>query len=566
MGLLYKVEYRDSNDNVLCNGYIGIAVASNPVSTATIITNDYNWFTDHLADESESIYLGCPYFAYPAMYDNANNIPYLNKWFPLCSYKGTSEDAFNYIYSYNIVPSYKIVFIDSGHYITYTYTYSECTVKGFSSNGTQIFSYTVGARKPLIGGYVIDYSSSNGQRMNINTLTVQSIESNGTISRNTRCYITTVDYWTNGSGNMVRGSFTDWGKMSDCADFFNAIPHYSSTDYDPYESDPNGPTTTGGGTGTFSRPTEPIDFPTDPTISAVDTNFITLYNPTLSQLRNFATYLWGTSFDLAQFKKLFTDPMSAVLGMSILPVAIPNGGNQNVVIGNIDTGISMNKAGSQIVTVDCGSVLLEEYWGSYLDYDPYTKIELYLPFIGTHAISADDVMNKTIHVKYKVDILSGACCAIVKCGDSVLYTFVGQCACSVPITGNDWTNVVNGALTIAASIGSMVATGGASAPVAATSIASTAVNSMKPHIEKSGSMGGMGGMLGILKPYLIITTPRQAVPEQQNKFIGYPSFITTTLGSCSGYTEVESVHLENISGVEEEIKEIETLLINGVIL
>ena len=334
-------------------------------------------------------------------------------------------------------------------------------------------------------------------------------------------------------------------------------------DNDPFA--PGGTTEPDGGTGTFTGTTEPIDFPSEPQVAAVDTGFITLYNPSLSQLSAFANYLWGTGFDLDQFKKLFNDPMSAVLGMSILPVAIPNGGSHVVHIGNIATTVSMNKAASQFVTVDCGSLSIEEYWGSYLDYDPYTKAEIYLPYIGTHAISVDDIMGKTIHVKYRVDILSGACCANIKCGNSVLYSFVGQCSCSVPISGNDWTNMVNGALSIAASIGSMVATGGASAPLALTEMASTAVNSMKPSFEKSGSMGGMGGMMGIQKPYIIITRPRQAVPQRQNTFMGYPSFITKTLDDCEGYTEVESVHLEEMTATKTEVEEIETLLKSGVI-
>ena len=112
----------------------------------------------------------------------------------------------------------------------------------------------------------------------------------------------------------------------------------------------------------------------------------------------------------------------------------------------------------------------------------------------------------------------------------------------------------------------MVATGGATAPMTAATIASTAVNSMKPSVEKSGSMGGMGGMLGVQTPYLILTRPRQARPARQNTFTGYPSFITMKLSDCSGYTEIESIHLEKISATEQELSEIESLLKGGVIL
>lgn len=333
---------------------------------------------------------------------------------------------------------------------------------------------------------------------------------------------------------------------------------------DPYAS--GGESGTGGGTGNFDGTGDDIDIPELPTISAVDTGFITLFNPSAGELRNLANYMWSDLFDLDTWKKIFADPMDAILGLSIVPVEVPNGGSRAVTVGNISTGVSMNTAAQQYVAVDCGTLNVNEYWGAYLDYDPFTKAEIYLPYIGIHPLAVDDIMNKSVHVVYHIDILSGACCAYVKCGGSVLYSFVGQCSCSIPITGNDWTNVVNGALSIAASIGTMVATGGASAPLAASDIASTAVNSMKPNVEKSGSMGGMGGMLGVQTPYIILTRPRQALPKNQNKYSGYPSFITRKLSAVSGYTEIESVHLDGIPATEQELSEIESLLKGGVIL
>jgi hypothetical protein len=333
---------------------------------------------------------------------------------------------------------------------------------------------------------------------------------------------------------------------------------------DPY--DPAGDSEEGGGDGDFTDETEDIDFPVEPTLSAADTKFITLYNPSKAQLDNLASYMWSTGFDLDTFKKLFADPMQCILGLSIVPVNVPSGGTRTVTVGNISTGISMTVASKQYVTVDCGSINVKKYWGAYLDYDPYTKAEIYLPYIGIHAIAVDDIMGKSVHVLYRVDILSGACTAFVKCGGSVLYQFVGQCASSIPVTGNDWTNVINGALTIAGSIGTMVATGGASAPLAVGAIASTCTNSLKPNVEKSGSMGGTGGLMGGQKPYLILTRPIQAKPKNQNKYLGYPSFITSKVENLKGFTIFESIRLSNIPATEQEIEELSNLLESGVIL
>lgn len=345
-------------------------------------------------------------------------------------------------------------------------------------------------------------------------------------------------------------------------DFFAGAEPIYQTD-DPY--DDGGRTETGGGEGDFDNTSEPVDIPALPTLSAVDTKFITLFNPTLTEVQNLAAYMWGDLFDISGWKKIFADPMQAILGLSIVPVNVPSSTAKPVTVGNISTDVSMHVADSQYVEVDCGTLNVNEFWGAYLDYDPYTKTEIYLPYIGTHALATDDVMGKAVHVVYHIDILSGACCAYVKCGESVLYSFIGQCAASIPVTGDNFTNIINGALSIAGSIGSMVATGGMSAPMAIGQIASTAVNAMKPTVEKSGAMSGTGGMLGIQTPYLILTRPRQALPLDQSAYTGYPSFINEKLTDIEGYTEIEEIHLENVPATEGELSEIENLLKSGVI-
>lgn len=220
----------------------------------------------------------------------------------------------------------------------------------------------------------------------------------------------------------------------------------------------------------------------------------------------------------------------------------------------------------QYLSIDCGSINVNEYWGAYLDYSPYTKAELYLPYCGIHPIDIDDVMGKAVKVVYHVDILTGACVAYVKCGDSVLYSYIGQCASSIPVSGSDWTNMINGIINASTAIGSMAATGGLTAPMAASTIATTAVNTIKPSIERSGSLSGTGGIMGNQVPYLILTRPRQALPELQNQFSGYPSFISSYLGDLVGYTEVDSIHLEGIPATGAELNEIESILKGGVIL
>lgn len=375
-------------------------------------------------------------------------------------------------------------------------------------------------------------------------------------------------------------------------EFDTSQTDFSFTTGDPYS--PGGESDLAGGEGDFDNTSFPIDFPDLPTLSAVDTGLISLFNPYVSELKTLANFMWGQMFDLDNWKKLFANPMDALLGLSIVPVHVPNGGSDTVKVGNIDTGVSMTKAASQYVEVDCGTLNLNEYWGAYLDYEPYTHVQVYLPYIGTKEISTDDVMGKPVHIKYHVDILSGACVAYIKCGQSVMYSFNGQCSASIPITGRDWTNVVNGVISLVSSTMGMIAMGqaagalGSAAGLAksATSqarlaagaaqmqsgmiqggsnIAATAIDITKPIIQKSGAVSSTSGLLGVQTPYMILTRPRQCLPSNQNKYIGYPSLVTRTLGDCEGFTRVEAIHLENIGATDAEIEEIESILHSGVI-
>lgn len=357
--------------------------------------------------------------------------------------------------------------------------------------------------------------------------------------------------------------------------FFNDIDNYNPTPPGPSGEDPysQGGTTGDddteptGGTGDYDNDSDDIPVPLPPTNTAVDSGFITLYNPTLAQIQALGAFMWSDLFDLDTFKKLFGDPMQAILGLSLVPVIPPQGSSVEVRIGNVNTGVYMRQISNQFTQHDFGTIHLNEYWGGYLDYSPYTQVEIYLPFIGVRPLSADDVMNKDVHLIYNIDLLSGACIAFILVNENVLYQFIGQCSCSVPITGNDWTNVINGVLGIAGAIGTTVATGGMTTPKAISMVPALAssVVSSKPRVEKSGSLSGMGGMLGVFSPYLIITRPNQALPAGQNKFQGYPSFITRTLGTLSGFTRVSDVHLEGFTCTDAEKTEIKQLLEQGVI-
>lgn len=353
--------------------------------------------------------------------------------------------------------------------------------------------------------------------------------------------------------------------------WFRGVPEHTPIDPgdDPYG--PGGDSTDGGGNGTFdydSVETEGFDDFNLPDNSAVDTGFLTLYNPSAAELKSLSNYLWSNSFDLDTFKKLVNDPMDLILGLSILPIQVPQGERREIGIGLIGTDIYMTTIPSQWVKIDCGSVTIPNFTGSYLDYDPYTSVEIYLPFIGTRTLKADEVMGRTISVGYAVDILSGACVAWIDVDGSLMYTYMGQCATSIPVVSGDWTNVINGILSVVGSAAGGAIKGGVGGAIAGgvAAASSVAVNDSKISVERSGNISGAAGLLAYKRPFIIINAPRICKPANQNIYTGYPSYITQRIGDISGYTEIEVLRLYNIPATDPEIDEIRSLLMGGVIL
>ena len=358
----------------------------------------------------------------------------------------------------------------------------------------------------------------------------------------------------------------------------------SSLPTDPYAN--VGDSTTGGGGGSWDDGSDPVGIPSLPSVGATNTGFITLFVPTQSQLKQVAEYLWGGLFDISTYLRLFEDPMDCILGLSVVPVSVPTSGSATITVGNIElSGISLPVASQQYVEVDCGSLTVDSYFGSYLDYEPYTKMSLFVPYSGVHTVNADDIMGRTVNLVYHIDILTGSLVAFLKCGDSVLYEFNGACGSNIPVNSMNYASTIENAIRIAVNIGTTVATAGASAPLSAGAEATkTAQNvargislagstadgalSLKPNIDRAGSLGGTTGLLGNQIPYFIVTRPRLCKPKNQNKIKGYPAFINYSVSDLvgQGYTEFDTILLKNLYLTDDEKNELESILEGGVYL
>ena len=320
------------------------------------------------------------------------------------------------------------------------------------------------------------------------------------------------------------------------------------------------PTNTANPTSTGEGTTQIIVAPTG---SA--SNLWSIYHPTQAQVDSFGGWLWSPSF-IDQIAKIFNNPMESIIGLHKVYATPVDAGNTTIHVGYLDSNVPSAYITQQYIEVDCGTVDLYEQFGNVFDYSPFTDVQLYLPFIGIVPLSVDDVMRSTISITYGVDVITGACLAMVDVQrdmyGGVLYQYSGNCAVQYPISSGSYMGIVAGIASIAGGLAATVASGGAAAP--ALLGAAGGAMSMHTQVQHSGSFSGNAGAMGGKVPYLIVSRPITAMYGYEELIEGYPANSYVTVGECSGYVKARSVDLVGVSATDSELSEIEALLLEGV--
>lgn len=327
-----------------------------------------------------------------------------------------------------------------------------------------------------------------------------------------------------------------------------------------------------------------IPVPSLPGLGAVSAGVIGLFAPSPSQMQALANYMWtdfggsGTTVEdilgeiVEALKRLIANPLDYVVGLNIIPSqGLSIGSDRTIRFGFVNSGVSMPQLTSQYFVVDCGTLSFSTLCGdTFLDYAPYSKFSIYLPYIGIKDVDANDFIGHTIGVVYHGDVVTGGITAYITKDGSVMYQYSGCCALNVPLSSDSWGETISGAVQIATSlIGGGFAGGAAGvAESAVKGAASVAANPslLSPKVAHSGAVSGGAGCMGVQTPFVIREAVRFHTTVGMNTVSGYPSYYYKSLGSVSGYTVVLDVHLKGIPATSDEISEIETLLKTGVVL
>lgn len=289
-------------------------------------------------------------------------------------------------------------------------------------------------------------------------------------------------------------------------------------------------------------------------------------------------------------------------------IAFPVSGNEISITQVKDVKKLLLKDDTTSITVEQGDVvypssgtltpfvvndftILPKY-NNFLDYEPYTTYEIYLPFYGWLKLNSYQILNEHLIVTYIPQVDSEQCSIIIGKGDIVNGTkeVIAEVTCQLGIqipvnsTNLGQINREKGASILNSAVGSLsgiamagvgVATGN---PLMVTAGAMTTIGSVTSGISKDMTMqpeaqsktgSSYDGALGDRIFKLRVTYPKIAVDNLTTyaKFIGRPLQKNVLLSSLTGYTVVGGVHIENLgTATDTEKTDIENKLRKGVII
>ena len=238
---------------------------------------------------------------------------------------------------------------------------------------------------------------------------------------------------------------------------------------------------------------------------------------------------------------------------------------------------------------------------SFLDYEPYTKCELTIPFCGTVEIPTTYLHDyDTIDVKLVVDFITGACTAYIQARNITIDSVSGECAISLPVNGiqsatldsqihsaavaRDKSALTNGLGLIGglAAVGIGIATGGIGTAVIGGIAALTSGANMitqdknieyelqhmqVPMKQVSGASGAINQSYD-MRCKMRITRPKISSSYDAEVYantVGFACLLNTTVDTLSGLT-VGDINLDGLDASDVEKQLIKNAFASGVIL
>lgn len=244
--------------------------------------------------------------------------------------------------------------------------------------------------------------------------------------------------------------------------------------------------------------------------------------------------------------------------------------NENIKVGQIISPATTS------VSVIFGEFNIPRLSNTFLDYSPYSKYELLLPFAPTPVTLPDWCVNKTVRAIFLYDIYTTACQYVIECNSERICSVSGIFGVDRPISAQ------NVALKDASRLSSQVATassvlggvmssasgnigGIVSGAIGGVSALSQMIMSGKQNYMYTVGANGDSSSVGLCHAtHLKITRTLSAEDSNFAHVYGRPLCKYKKLSSVTGYTKCDNVNTLGLSCSENEKQMIKRLLETGI--
>lgn len=223
----------------------------------------------------------------------------------------------------------------------------------------------------------------------------------------------------------------------------------------------------------------------------------------------------------------------------------------------------------------------------FYDYEPYTELQLYIPYLGWRTFNTNDIYNNKITISYLPNYLDGSASVVVLDNTNNKLLLTESCQLGIKIgistTNNrelqdqkfaNNLNLVLGTIGSTLAIGGGVATGnvlaiGGGALSLGKTIGNAVVNNTQ--LYEKGNASVTSGKNGASLPQNArIRFIRKKPINYDSSFAelyGYPLYEYHTLSDLTGFTQIAECHLDSFTNAtKNELDELYVLLKEGIIL
>ena len=296
------------------------------------------------------------------------------------------------------------------------------------------------------------------------------------------------------------------------------------------------------------------------------------------------TLLCSKTF-LNQLSLLFANPSDYINSLKYYPFNVQTsgfvttGGSERLKLGVINTEITGGAVRSIQKQVRLTSFSIAKKYYNFLDYEPYTKVELYIPYFGFISLPVNEVIGNIVNIYLSVDFDTGIGTIYIDCNGKVIMTTSTKLGLDIPMGASNLNEVVKdnlaNALKVTAGIVTMAVapTGkmtGALLTAKGLSMAVTsgidAVADSQVRYTRGTLSGGTDMLASPTSIYAIITRPNPIpITSDYAHVKGKPLGDIRMLSTLHGFTIVDQIHVRGIpDALNDELKEIESLLKEGV--